>query len=491
MKVLYSLHRWLGISAGVMLVIWYASGLYVHWRALPSVMTQEERNRLLGEPFNVLERRKDFTEILQSYHAGPVQEIRLRRAGSRLIYEIRPFVGSASVFDAQTGALLSPISQTLAREIAQGFVPTSAITATVLLETPDVFSTRLSMPVYRITFADAEGTTIYIDPDTASVLSRTRTRERMYYVFGSIPHFLNLPLLRKNKALQDSLLFALDACAAAVVLSGMAVLTWMLLRRGFLGGLGSGHPALRRWHYLFGLVFSIPTVLFIASGWFYVTNGSPPPARISPKAEELKVINQVIDLRSSRLLPIAVIAPDLGGANASTIMLKQVLGVPVYHVQASDARNYALRGDTGQALTIDQAWRNSVAKAFLGDWGPIKETQYLTGYDDYYYARDGRFPVLPVYRLQGNDPAKTLLYLSPVTGEVIGRASDQFRFFRWLIVGFHAWDWPFLLERPLLRDTVIVFLVVGGLISSLTGMYLGIIHVKERTASANRSSIPK
>lgn len=479
MKVLYSLHRWLGISAGFMLVVWYASGLYVHWRALPSVMTQEEHNRLLGEPFNVLERRKEFTQILQSYHAGPVQEIRLRRAGARLIYEVRPFVGSASVFDAQTATMLSPISEALAREIAQGFVPTSVVTTAVLLEIPDVFSARLSMPVYRITLADPESTTIYVDPNAASVLSRTRTRERMYYIFGSIPHFLNLPLFRKHKTLQDNLLFALDACAAAVVLSGTAVLTWMMLRRGFLGGLGSGHLALRKWHYLFGLVFAIPTVLFIASGWFYVRNGSPPPARISPKAEELKAINQVIDLRSARILPFDALALGQEVSGITNVTLKQVLGIPVYHLQTT-ARAFAIRGDTGQPLQIDQAWLEAVARAFLGSSSPIGERQYLTNYDTYYYARDGRYPVLPVYRLQGNDPAKTLLYLSPVTGEVVGRATDEFRTFRWIIVGFHAWDWPFLLERPLLRDTLIVFLVAGGLSFSVTGLYLGIMHLAQK-----------
>jgi len=102
---------------------------------------------------------------------------------------------------------------------------------------------------------------------------------------------------------------------------------------------------------------------------------------------------------------------------------------------------------------------------------------YLTHYDSYYYARSGRVPTLPVWRVQGRDRAKTLVYLSPDTGEIVGRADRWLRARRWLVTGFHAWDWPFLLERPLLRDAIVVLLAGGGLLLSLSGLYLGSSHL--------------
>src|SRR5581483_4926132 len=103
---LYLLHTWLGLCSGLMLFVWYGSGLYVHWRALPSVLSAEEQQRMGGEPFRLSEAKKDFGQILADYQDGSIKEMRLRRAGSRLIYEVQGSAGQVTVLDAQTGEVL-------------------------------------------------------------------------------------------------------------------------------------------------------------------------------------------------------------------------------------------------------------------------------------------------------------------------------------------------------------------------------------------------
>jgi len=488
MRILYSLHRWLGIAAGLMLVIWYGSGLYVHWRALPSVLTSEEQHRAAGSPLKLSDPAIDFGGILQAYGHRPCKEIRLRRAGSRLVYEIRPVTGRGEIIDAQTGTTLSPIDPPLAEEIAQGFAPGVAIGASTLLQEPDTYSSRLQMPVYRVGFSDDQRTAVYIDPNTGSILARARTRERMYYLFGSIPHFLNfnVPAFRKNDALRNGLLFTLNAMVGMIVLSGMAVGIGLIVRQGFLGGLGTKHIVLRTLHYLFGLGFAVTTLLFIVSGFFYVSNGSPPPARVLPKSDELARVVHPLAMGSARMLSATwkEVAGNNAAADFRLVVLKQILDVPVYQFHPANGPSFALRGDTGTPLIIDEPWLHRVAETFLGRPATAGDVRYLRDYDDYYYARDGRIPALPVYRFRDNDPGGTMLYLSAVTGEVLGSAPPDFQAFRWLITGFHAWDWPFLLHRPVLRDTVIVFLVVGGLIFSLSGLYLGFLYLTKRSESA-------
>lgn len=476
MRRLYLLHRWVSLFAGLMLLVWYGSGLYVHWRALPSVLSVEEQRRMGGEPFRLSDAKKDFGQILVDYQDGPIKEMRLRRASSRLIYEIRGTDGRVTVFDAQTGVQLSPISEAFVKEIAQAFMPASVIKTSVLLPQPDAYSTRLPMPVYRISFSDSENTTVYIDPNTASILSRTGTRERLYYVFGSIPHFLNLPFLQNIIPLHHGLLFALNASAAVIVLSGLVLSIRLAIWRTCLSSQEPKSAFIRTAHALVGIGFSFTSLLFIISGCFYVLNGSPPPARVAPTDEEVKVVVRPIERGLAPSLSAAFKGQKEDSSAYSLVVLKQLLDVPLYQFQDKLGEISVLRADTGEPFKVDTKWLHRVAQAFLRDSEPIGEIRYLPDYDAYYYARDGRYPPLPVYRMQGRDPNRTVLYLSTVTGQVVGRASDEFKLFRWLVTGFHTWDWPFLLNRPVLRDAIIIVLALGGIIFSVTGLYLGIIR---------------
>src|SRR5262245_58611607 len=101
------LHRWLGLAGGIMLSVWYFSGLGLHWRAIPNVLAPDEVARSLGDPFTADDAAVSFGEVLAA-QAEPVREIRLRRAGSRLVYEIRTASGRTAIHDAHTGASLLP-----------------------------------------------------------------------------------------------------------------------------------------------------------------------------------------------------------------------------------------------------------------------------------------------------------------------------------------------------------------------------------------------
>jgi hypothetical protein len=122
----------------------------------------------------------------------------------------------------------------------------------------------------------------------------------------------------------------------------------------------------------------------------------------------------------------------------------------------------------------------------MGATVTISDVQYLTDYDEYYYARNNRNPPLPVYRVTIDNQDRTLLYLSAQTGEITGRASREFRLRRWLVVGPHTWDWPFLVRRPALWNVVSVTLLGGGLWVTLSGLYLGL----QMTVSARKRRRP-
>jgi hypothetical protein len=44
---------------------------------------------------------------------------------------------------------------------------------------------------------------------------------------------------------------------------------------------------------------------------------------------------------------------------------------------------------------------------------------------------------------------------------------------RWLFNLMHSWDWQPLLARPLLRESLLIAMSIGGLVIALSGIVLG------------------
>lgn len=480
-RKLFVLHRWFGIGGALMVLVWYASGIGLHWRALPRVLTPEEQRRAGGEAFGVAEVVRHFDDILAGTGTEPVREIQLRRAGSRLVYEVRTEGGGSRILDARTGKSLAPITESFAREIASTFMPNTPVRASVLMTQGDTYSSNLPMPLYRVTFDDHQGTHVYVSQNTASVLARARLPERLYFNFASIPHFLtfNSGFVRSHEKLRHAALYVLNTLAALLVITGLSVVLMMIWRSGFLEGIGRRQFLMRKWHYLVGVVFCVSTLLFVVSGYFLVVNGGTPPDAVLARPAELHAILEPMNADTPNIRPV----PEVLAAHSdrlqkalTSVTLKSVLGLPVYVFQDREGRRHAVRADTNRPLSVNQSWARQMAEAFLGRPVAVGQMEYVTEYDSYYYARDKRFPPLPVYRMACDDPQETILYLSAATGEVVGRTDRTFRRRRWLVTALHTWDFPFLLNRPLLRDAVVMVQVVGGLVLTLTGLYLGGVH---------------
>jgi hypothetical protein len=54
-------------------------------------------------------------------------------------------------------------------------------------------------PVYRFTFADAEGTVLYVSGQSGKILLRTTASQRFWNWFGAIPHWIYFKDLRTNR----------------------------------------------------------------------------------------------------------------------------------------------------------------------------------------------------------------------------------------------------------------------------------------------------
>ena len=102
-------HRWLGLIAGVQLLLWTVSGLYF---TLIPIETIRGNHLLVDQPDPALLLNTNLispSDLVQQ-HTGlatlTINDIRLTRRLDRLVY-----VTDDAAFDGQTGGLLAPLSK--------------------------------------------------------------------------------------------------------------------------------------------------------------------------------------------------------------------------------------------------------------------------------------------------------------------------------------------------------------------------------------------
>jgi hypothetical protein len=108
----------------------------------------------------------------------------------------------------------------------------------------------------------------------------------------------------------------------------------------------------------------------------------------------------------------------------------------------------------------------------VGQW-----ESWLSEYDDYYYKTVSSFDLglpkmaepLPVLRVRYEDAVQTWLYLTPSTGQIL-KVEQQDRANRWGYYGLHALDFAFLYRHRPLWDIVVVVLLLGVTVSSVTSI---------------------
>jgi len=108
---------------------------------------------------------------------------------------------------------------------------------------------------------------------------------------------------------------------------------------------------------------------------------------------------------------------------------------------------------------------------------PIVEQQLISDYDSYYYSR-GRVTPLPVLRVKFADPMQTWVYVDPENSQVLAAIHRLNRVERWLYNGFHSLDFSFWYNSRPAWDIGMIVLLLGGLVSSSLGLYLGIGRVR-------------
>lgn len=484
-----------------MVAVWFTSGIVMMYYRWPAY-TESELLRQL-RPFkppatlvgfavaeHAAEGRLDRLMFPPTVMGKTPVGGRLMRWSDRLAYQIWGEQSGhwieLALVDAQTGAVLSPISRSAAGVVAaERVAPGTPVTSVELLTRGDHYMEnrdyRHEFPAYRVRFGDAPQTAIYVEQRGGTAFGVATRATRVTTWLGTVPHWLYFQwLLQDREGLWEVLSITLPTVAIMLALTGITFGFWQLFpnrRRGRWRP--TAYRGVSKWHHLAGVVFGVLVLMWTTSGVFQ-NLGTSTIARDGQASRVRAGSVQWDAIRVSEAEAISRLQAAVAtAARPIAIDLLQFRGAPGYDVHLADGGEYwvdAVNGTVRGDMTADQA--RDAARQIIGESVPIEGVVRITQYDSYYYARHGRERHLPAWRVLFADAGRSAVYLDPVNGTPVGFADREARAWRWARDGLHTFDYPFLNQKRPLWDIVVLPLLIGGAMSALTGAWLLVRRVR-------------
>ncbi len=196
-----SVHKWIGISLGVVLLLWLVSGV---WMVLPTSNQQNWENGF-SRWSDAAVAPVEAVAIASGHAPERVRNINLWAVAGRLFYRVSLDDGSVRLVDATTAEPVT-ITPGLAEQIARAVfvIPEAALDT---IERVDGYSMRYAagpLPAIRVVFADGNKTVVYVGVADGAVRGGG-TSHRIRSVVGGLHTFYPLRVLVSAKGEKGAL----------------------------------------------------------------------------------------------------------------------------------------------------------------------------------------------------------------------------------------------------------------------------------------------
>jgi hypothetical protein len=217
-------HKWIGLVIGVQALLWMLSGVYMTAISL-EVIHGDHLAHVADAPLDRQAERLDVADLAR-LRPG-FESFKLKRFLGKEVYELRAG-GKASLVDARTGALLSPLprEQIVARaqDIYQGEAQIREVTW--ITQAPQEVAKR-PVPMWAVRFDDRANSTLYFSPDTGDLLARRHDLWR-WFDFLWMFHIMDYD---KRTDVNNSLLRVAAGVGLVFALSGAWLVFYSVRRR--------------------------------------------------------------------------------------------------------------------------------------------------------------------------------------------------------------------------------------------------------------------
>lgn len=179
------LHKWLALIIGFQLLLWFASGALMAWLPIGEVRGEHLVDRARAEPLTAELARVDPAMLARIAGDG-IETITLRRVDGRLMAEAGEG-DTARLFDPLNGQPVGLLGEAAARRIANAAwtrrPPSIAETRLVRARSTEY---RAQLPAWRIAYADAENTAVYVGALTGRITAVRTGTWRLYDFFWGL-----------------------------------------------------------------------------------------------------------------------------------------------------------------------------------------------------------------------------------------------------------------------------------------------------------------
>lgn len=466
------LHRYLGIALALFFLMWFMSGLVLHYVPFPHLTPAE---RAASLPPLVLDRcRISLAQALDVLGLEQAAVVRLGMLADRPVYRVLPTEASArwrAVF-ADNGERVSVDSATV-EIIASNFMHGGKAKAVGQFDLDQWTVSRgldAHRPLAEVNMQDASGTHLYVSLASGEVVRDTTRTERFWNWLGAIPHWIYPVQLRRHDDTWRHVVVWLSLPAVLLALTGLFLgVVRLRFGRRWAGRRIPFRKFFMRWHHVVGLVGGLFVLTWIFSGLMSVN-----PFRLYPSTAPDEQV--LVQWKGGYLNRNDSVDPSmlqtLSDRGVREIEWQKLRGVIALQLHAS-LNASALFIPTQRQIT--PSWDAADIAQSLRDTLPgetLESVEMLAAYDDYYYSRTpekGDHP-LPVFRASYADGV--WYYIDPASGNILMRLSPANRIQRWLYHGLHSLDFPPLMQHPFLRETVILLFLLTGVGLSATGAVL-------------------
>ena len=445
------------------------------YKSFPTVSHSDRINLAKTHMLNA----KDFLrpeEVFKDDRIDDLRSFKIKYLLGEPVYEVTSLSGNIILKYAESGELIKINSEIASKLAVQASNIKESFKVEVLKEL-DQWVPRTKflkhLPIYAVHFNNENNTRVYISSLNGDVQSLTTSSDRFWAWVGAIPHWIYFKDIRIQTSLWVQLVIWLSALGFIMALTG--VITG--LARYKKKPKANFRRFKNKWyniHYYFGLMFGLFVCTWIFSGLMSMSPFDWTPSTQLNKQEKIKWQGEDFTLNTLRGVNWNNFIEKSNNISCKEIgfeLFNKELFAKVYSNE-----NVKLIPLYTSNHTPKIEGYGSVIQSFNSSDGIINSIQ-LDEYDNYYYSRHND-KVLPVIKI--TTTSNLAYYINPSTTEMLYKCSNKNRIQRWLYSGLHSLDFSFLISNGALWDVVVIFLMVGGTIVSITATALGVKFIRRK-----------
>lgn len=476
-RLLFLIHRYLGIALGVVVSLWCLSGFVMMYEQYPEL---DDTERLAGlEPLNLAACCRMPAEVSKTEVDGLRLEMMAGTPVLRLMDGRRQHV-----IDLRDGQYVREFRPADVRSIAAKAAPEYGLRDTprlVDLVERDQWTVYASYhphrPLFRFAMDDAPGTEFYVSSTTGEVVQMTTARQRFLNWIGAVVHWLYPTVLRQHTAVWLQVVIWLTV--ASLFLAVIGVYVGLRQFRARHNGRRSPYRGWALWHHYAGLVFGLFTLTWLTSGLFSVNPFGALEGR-GFHVEDQRLRGGTVSFEHARAFVSSMAAHEIA---ESTVRLDvSMVGGQLYAVAlGKEGQRIRLNAATLDAEPLPDGFFAQAAGILRPDVAAM-EASWLTEDDAYYFSHHDERQ-FPVFRIRYEDGER--FYLDSVTGDLSYAVDRERQWLRWVFHALHRGDFSVLSRSRPIWDLMMWALMLGVTVCALTGTWIGF----QRVARAIRRTL--